>query len=123
MLTRSSGTDSAPHPLTAKNVGSGNNPPAGVFTQPCATQLVLLALEEAIEKGIISESDITEEKLIGFFNKFGRSFYKLPDNSSGPKIVLERKGNTVPTSISRGDLEVGISKAGSEIFSLSWEKA
>lgn len=122
-LTKRSGTDSAPHPLASKNVGSGKAPPAGVFTQPCATQLVLLALEEAIEKDIISESDVTQEKLVGFFSKHGRSFYKLPDNSAGPKIILERKGLTVPDSISKGDLEVGISKAGSSIFSLTWEKA
>lgn len=122
LLMMYSGTDSAPHPLASKNVGSGNSPPAGVFTQPCATQLVLLALEEATEKGIISESNVTQEKLVGFFNKYGRSFYKLPDNSAGPKIILERKGQTIPDTISKGDLEVGISKAGSSIFSLSWEK-
>lgn len=104
-------------------MGSDNSPPAGVFTQPYATQLVLLALEDATEKGIISESDVTQEKLEGFLSRFGRKFYKLPNNSAGPKIVLERKGETIPTSIKRGDLEVGISKAGAPVFSLRWEKA
>jgi dihydroorotase len=99
------GTDSAPHPLASKNVGSDNQPPAGVFTQPCATQLVLLALEEAAEKDIISDADITQEKLEGFLSKFGRAFYKLPPSSSGSKIILERLGGQIPKSISKGDLE------------------
>ena len=116
-----SGTDSAPHPLASKNVGSDNQPPAGVFTQPCATQLVLLALEEAAEKGIISDADITQEKLEGFLSKFGRAFYKLPPSSSGSKIILERLGGQIPKSISKGDLEVGISRGGTSVFSLRWE--
>ena len=71
---------------------------------------------------------MTQEKLEGFLSKFGRKFYKLPDNnssssSSGSKIVLERKGETIQTSIQRGDLEVGLSRAGAEVFSLRWEKA
>jgi len=118
------GTDSAPHPLMSKNVGEGKAPAAGVFTQPYATQLVLLALEDATEKGIISEADVTQDKLEGFLSKFGRKFYKLPESSSsGSKIVLERKGETIQTSIKRGDLEIGISRAGAEVFSLRWEKA
>lgn len=119
----SSGTDSAPHPLASKNVGSAHNPPAGVFTQPYATQLVLLALEDATEKGILSESDVTQEKLEGFLSGFGRKFYKLPENTSGSKIVLERKGEKIATSIKRDDLEVGNSRAGTPVFSLRWEKA
>ncbi|KAI6780244.1 dihydroorotase-like protein [Emericellopsis cladophorae] len=117
------GTDSAPHPLASKSA-QGMAPPAGVFTQPYATQLVLRAFEEATERGIVAESDVTREKLEGFFNKFGRAFYKLDDNSvNGPKIVLERKGEKIPTSIQGEEgLEVGISRSGDEVFSLRWEK-
>ena len=116
-----SGTDSAPHPFASKSA-QGKAPPAGVFTQPYATQLVLRAFEDATEKGIIAESDVTQEKLEGFFNKFGRAFYKLSDNSNGPKIVLERKGEKIPTSVQGEGLEVGISRSGDEVFSLSWEE-
>lgn len=112
------GTDSAPHPLSSKQV-TGQAPPAGVFTQPYATQLVLLALEEATAKGIISEADVTQQKLENFLSTYGRTFYKLP-TTGGSKIILERKGETIPVSIKSGDLEVGISRAGSEIFSLRW---
>lgn len=85
-------------------------------------QLVLLALEEAIAGGIISEGDVTQEKLEGFLSKFGRSFYKLPDVSLGPRVVFERRGEVVAKSIvsAEAGVEVGLSRAGAEIFSLSW---
>ncbi|KAI6089140.1 Dihydroorotase [Hypoxylon rubiginosum] len=116
------GTDSAPHPLQSKTSAAEGKAPAGVFTQPYAVQLVLLALEEAIERGVITEADVTQEKLEGFLSRFGRRFYKLPEES-GKKIVLERKGEKIPASIHSedGKTEVGISKAGAEVFSLAWK--
>ncbi|KAI0850398.1 Dihydroorotase [Daldinia vernicosa] len=118
------GSDSAPHPLQSKTSAEQGKAPAGVYTQPYVTQLVLLALEEAIDRGVITEADVTQEKLAGFLSQFGRRFYKLPE-SSGKKIVLERKGEKIPASVSSkdGSIEVGISKAGTEVFSLSWEEA
>ncbi|KAH7031286.1 uncharacterized protein B0I36DRAFT_121016 [Microdochium trichocladiopsis] len=119
------GSDSAPHQLSTK---SATPPPAGVFTQPVAVQLVLLALEEATEKGIVSEADITQDRLEAFLSRSGRKFYKLPEQSpaaaaAGSKIVLERKqGETIPQSIKSADgkAEIGISKAGAQVFALSW---
>lgn len=98
--------------------------PAGVFTQPAATQLVLLALEEAIERGDIKEADVTQEKLEGFLSRFGRKFYQLPE-PSGKKLVLERKGEKIPASVKSADggVEVGISRAGTEVFSVRFEDA
>lgn len=98
--------------------------PAGVFTQPFATQLVLLGLEEAIERGVITEADVTQEKLEGFLSRFGRRFYKLPEVSE-KKIVMERRGEKIPASVvsKDGNIEVGISRAGAEVFSLRWEGA
>ncbi|KAF3055993.1 putative dihydroorotase [Daldinia childiae] len=115
------GSDSAPHPLQSKTSAEQGKAPAGVYTQPYVTQLVLLALEEAIDRGVIAEADVTQEKLAGFLSQFGRRFYKLRE-SSGKKIVLERKGEKIPASVSskNGSIEVGISKAGTEVFSLSW---
>ncbi|KAI8962733.1 Dihydroorotase [Daldinia sp. FL1419] len=117
------GSDSAPHPLQSKTSAEQGKAPAGVYTQPYVTQLVLLALEEAIERGVITEADITQEKLAGFLSQFGRRFYKLPESSG--KIVLERKGEKIPASVSNenGSIEVGISKAGAEVFTLSWGEA
>jgi dihydroorotase len=86
------------------------------------TQLVLLALEEGVERGVITDDDITQEKLEGFLSRNGRKFYKLPETAS-KKIVLERKGEKIAESIKskNGNVEVGISRAGTEVFSLQWE--
>lgn len=98
--------------------------PAGVFTQPFATQLVILALQEAIERGVIEEHEVTQERLEQFLSRSGRRFYKLPDPAAEgpPKIVLERKGETIPTSIKSADgtLEIGLSRPTAPIFSLRW---
>ncbi|KAI1363000.1 Dihydroorotase [Xylaria arbuscula] len=114
------GSDSAPHPLVNKQ---GQPVPAGVFTQPYATQLVLLALEEATEKGIVDEKEVTQESIEGFLSLNGRRFYKLPEpSSSGSRIVVKRTGEMIPASIRNADgtLEVGISKANATVFSLKW---
>ncbi|KAE8447570.1 hypothetical protein EG329_010700 [Mollisiaceae sp. DMI_Dod_QoI] len=115
------GSDSAPHPLASK---SHQPVPAGVFTQPFATQLVILALEEAIERGVIDEHEVTQERLENFLSRSGRRFYKLPEPSAEgqPKIVLERKGDTIPVSIKSADgtTEIGLSRPTAPIFSLSW---
>jgi dihydroorotase len=87
------------------------------------TQLVLLALEEGIERGVISEEDVTQEKLEEFLSKSGRRFYKLPE-TSGNTIVLERKGEKISASVKSESeaVEVGISRADAEVFSLTWVK-
>jgi len=98
--------------------------PAGVFTQPFVTQLVILAIEEAIERGVVEEREVTQARLELFLSRSGRRFYKLPDPASeGPSwIVLERKGETIPSSISStdGTLEVGLSRPTAPVFSLRW---
>ncbi|KAG5823188.1 hypothetical protein H9Q74_006724 [Fusarium xylarioides] len=115
------GSDSAPHPLQSKTSAEQGKAPAGVFTQPYVVQLVLLGLEEAIDRGVISEADVTQEILENFLSRNGRRFYKLPE-TSGKKIILERKGDKILTSIKSADskTEVGISRHGAEVFSLTW---
>ncbi|KAL7621165.1 dihydroorotase [Parahypoxylon ruwenzoriense] len=124
------GSDSAPHSLPSKRdpAHPSQPAPAGVFTQPFATQLVLLALEDAVERGVVSADAVTSDALGGFLSRHARAFYKLPPpDEKTSKIVLERKGETVPASIRAGApaedgsvLEVGLSKAGAGVFSLSW---
>lgn len=93
-----------------------------MFTQPFATQLVILALEEAVKRGVINEDNITQERLEQFLSKSGRRFYKLPDPAAGTKIVLKRKDEKIPTSIKSldGSVEIGISRAGAGVLSLRW---
>ena len=79
------GTDSAPHGLRKKygGMGGGNDNAvvvpgkcaAGVFTQPYATQLVLEAVEGAVERGVIGKEEVGREVLEGFLGGFGRRFY------------------------------------------------
>jgi dihydroorotase len=118
------GSDSAPHPIQSKTFAEQGKAPAGVFTQPYTTQLVLLALQEAIERGTISEADVNQEKLEGFLSRFGRRFYRLPEVPV-KKIVLERKGETIAKSVRSedGTIEVGISRGDAEVFSLSWSES
>ncbi len=98
------GSDSAPHPVSAKeitlprdehsllvNQGHGDAKisqtpsrkkvaaAAGIFTQPYCTQLVLDGLELAVKEGLISEESITLEILKGFLSKHGRQFYRVDD--------------------------------------------
>ncbi|CAK7245154.1 MAG: dihydroorotase [Sporothrix thermara] len=120
------GSDSAPHALQSKTSAAPGKAPAGVFTQPYATQLVLLGLQEGIERGVIAEDAVNEDVLAGFLSHHGRRFYKLPEAaaaSTTKKVVLERQGATIPASIrsADGSVEVGNSRAGDEVFTLRWE--
>ena len=85
---------------------------------------MILALEEAIGRGVLEVDEVTQDQLEQFLGRSGRRFYKLPDPATEgkPKIVLERKGETIPTSIKSADgtLEVGLSKSMAPVFSLSW---
>ncbi|GFF37890.1 dihydroorotase, homodimeric type [Aspergillus udagawae] len=119
------GSDSAPHPRIAKQGGAEGTakPPAGVFTQPCVVQYVLLALEEGVERGVIANEDITQEKLANFLSVYGRRFYKLPEATE--RIVLERNGEVIPESVKSedGSVEVALSRGGDEVFSLTWKSS
>lgn len=110
------GTDSAPHDISAKK-GKGNTA-AGVFTQPYAVAYVLTALEEAIERGDIEDSQVTQELLEGFLGGFGRKFYGVPPTDE--KIVLEKTGEIVVESIKGEGLEVVPFRKGKGTWSVRW---
>lgn len=69
------GTDSAPHPVAAKE---GATPPAGIFTAPAAIELYAQVFEE--------EGKL--ENLEKFASLNGPAFYGLPPNEE--KITLEK---------------------------------
>ncbi|KAI5867653.1 dihydroorotase, homodimeric type [Durotheca rogersii] len=118
------GSDSAPHPLASKRAAPPAPPPAGVFTQPVATQLVVLAVEEAAARGVVddADADAVRARLEGFLSRHGRAFYRLPPPPPPQEAIrLERRSETVPASVgTAGALEVGVSRAGAPVFSLSW---
>ena len=120
------GTDSAPHPLRSKKGGMGNDCgkcAAGVFTQPYATQIVLEALEEGVEKGILDREDVREEVLRGFLGETGRKFYGVEESkrkikiTAGEETVVERL--SVMESGKEADVVVPF-RRGLPVYSLQW---
>ncbi|KAL8747518.1 MAG: hypothetical protein Q9190_000606 [Brigantiaea leucoxantha] len=113
------GSDSAPHPITLKY--SKDKSAAGIFTQPYATQLVIEALEAAVEVGIMKGEDIVLENIKGFLSGHGRAFYGLEKLSSA-KIELS-KGTENITDILQNDdesLQVVPFRRGEKTRTLTW---
>jgi len=81
------GTDSAPHPRSAKEASCGC---AGIYTAHAGIELYAIAFEEA---GAL-------DKLEAFASRFGPQFYGLPVNTE--TITLVREGWTVAQSIEFG---------------------
>jgi len=123
------GTDSAPHPLRAKKGGKGSEVgkcAAGVFTQPYATQLVLEAWEEAVEKKIIEKEQLTMDVVKGFLGTFGRRFYGVPPSEKTIKVVSGQE--TIMASLplpsaekNNGEQDVVVPlKRNAPVYSLKW---
>jgi len=81
------GTDSAPHPRSAKEASCGC---AGIYTAHAGIELYAIAFEEA---GAL-------DRLEAFASRFGPQFYGLPVNTE--TITLVREGWTVAQSIEFG---------------------
>lgn len=113
------GTDSAPHPAINKR---GDKVAAGVFTQPYAVGLVVDALEQAVEKKIISAEDVTKEGLEGFLSSFGRKFYGALD-TKGEKVVLRRQGVKIQDLLisKDGKVEVVPFRRGQTTWAAEWQ--
>jgi dihydroorotase len=113
------GSDSAPHPATKK---TGGVAAAGVFTQPYVTQLVLDALEKGVETGWLREEDISAATLEGFLSRFGREFYKVPDERQ-EKIVLTKGKSHIRHSLVTPDAEhVVLFREGQPTWTVAWKK-
>ena len=82
------GTDSAPHPQSAKENACGC---AGIFSAPTAIELYAEAFEQI---GAL-------HKLEAFASRNGARFYGLPENTG--TITLLKKPQAVPESVSIGD--------------------
>lgn len=112
------GSDSAPHPTAAKE--KKGCPAAGCFTQSYATQLVMDALELAVEREWIKEEKVTKEILEDFLGNFGRAFYRV-QNKGGEKVVLSKKGEKVGQTIGNEKITVVNFRAGAETWSVEWK--
>ena len=99
------GTDSAPHPQSAKESACGC---AGIYSAHAAIELYAEAFDQA---GAL-------DKLEGFASFFGADFYRLPRNQG--TITLLKKKWTVPLSYASGTESVVPLRAGQTVaWSLS----
>jgi dihydroorotase len=94
------GTDSAPHPRTAKEAACGC---AGVYSAHAAIELYAAAFEEA---GALP-------RLEGFASRFGAEFYGLPQNQD--TITLVREEWTVPQTLAFGKEQLVPLRAGETV--------
>lgn len=94
------GTDSAPHPKSAKEASCGC---AGMYTAHAAIELYAEAFEEA---GAL-------DKLEGFASFYGADFYGLPRNTD--QVTLRKESWLVPESIPFADDVLVPLRAGQEI--------
>ena len=78
------GTDSAPHPVSAKETACGC---AGIFTAPCALEIYAEVFEE---EGAL-------DRLEAFTSLNGPAFYRLPVNEA--RVTLRREPFAVPENI------------------------
>ena len=116
------GSDSAPHPVAAKRGGEDGRAKtaAGVFTQPYVTQLVLDALEQGVERGVLREDYVTAEKLQGFLSRHGRAFYRL-HRAGRESITLTHDGAKICSTVGadRG-IQVVPFRSGHDTWTVSW---
>ncbi|CCH43747.1 Dihydroorotase [Wickerhamomyces ciferrii] len=106
------GSDSAPHPLHAKQVHVGVC--AGVYTQALAIPYIAQVFDK---QGKL-------DKLKGFVSDFGKQFYEIKEEDlvSKDHTILVRKEQQVPDVVSQGDLKVAPFKAGEKLdFSIEWK--
>jgi len=115
------GSDSAPHTTQAKHVKQ--QPAAGVFTQPYATQLVLDAFELAYKGCILKEEDdIAAEILENFLGGFGRSFYRAPDKRKERTVLKKGDEKIVEVVKKEGeDIEIVPFRRGQKTWSVIWK--
>ncbi|HJU16587.1 MAG TPA: dihydroorotase [Stellaceae bacterium] len=91
------GSDSAPHPVAAKEAACGC---AGIFTAPAAIELYAEVFEE---EGAL-------DRLEGFAALFGPAFYRLPANEA--RITLRREPLAVPERVGAGESAIVPFRAG-----------
>ena len=94
------GTDSAPHPVGAKETACGC---AGIYTAHAALELYAEAFD-AVGK---------LDKLEGFASQFGADFYGLPRNST--RVTLKREAWTVPAMQAMGEYSLVPLRAGQTV--------
>lgn len=114
------GTDSAPHDRGKKR--GEDKVAAGVFTQPYALGYVLDALVKGIERGVIDESEVSQEVLEGFFGSWGRSFYQVKDDI-GEKVILRKGAEKIVDLLEKEGVSVSVVpfRKAEQTWSVQWK--
>jgi dihydroorotase len=77
------------------------------------------AFEEAIARGVIKESDVTQEILEGFLGGHGRKFYGIDESKE--RIILRKGKEVVQESFSGEGVEVVPFRKGLSTWSVEWK--
>ncbi|KAF2819575.1 Dihydroorotase [Ophiobolus disseminans] len=114
------GTDSAPHDRGKKR--GEDKVAAGVFTQPYAVGYVLDALEKGMQRGVVNESEVSQEGLEGFFGGWGRKFYDIKDERK-ERIVLRKWKERVVDVLEKDGVGVSVVpfRKGEQTWSVEWK--
>jgi dihydroorotase len=99
------GTDSAPHPVSAKETACGC---AGIFTAPCALEIYAEVFEE----------EAALDRLEAYASLNGPAFYRLPINEA--RVTLRREPFVVPENIGERETALVPFRAGE---TLRWRLA
>ena len=83
--------------------------------------MVIDALENAVEWGILKDEDVTVERLKGFMGDFGRRFYKVENEPRG-EIELRRGEDHIMDVLQNDDqsMQVVPFRRGEKTWGLSW---
>jgi len=97
-----------------------------VFTQSGAVGYVLDALVKGVERGIVREEDVSQERLEGFFGNWGRKFYEVeePEREGKRERIVTRRGKGKVVDLLRRDgldVEVVPFRKGEETWSVEWK--
>ncbi|KAI9659398.1 MAG: hypothetical protein M1821_001656 [Bathelium mastoideum] len=113
------GSDSAPHPVTAKR--GGDKIAAGVFTQPYTTQTVLDAFERACDAGVLRSEDISVATLEKFLSRSGRKFYGI-DDGIDERMMIFKDSERIAEALSSdtSNIEVVPFRKGEKTWTVRW---
>jgi dihydroorotase len=83
---------------------------------------VIDALQMGVEKEVLTEDDVTPEKLKNFLSEFGRSFYQLSDDKK-ETIVLRKPTESVEEILRTADsaIEVVPFRRGKLTWGVEWK--
>ncbi len=105
--------------MKAKKDGTGKTA-AGVFTQPYLLPLVIGAFEQAIERKVITEDEVTVTILEGFLGGWGREFYGISD-AGNETVVLRNGTEIIQDSFAGNGVEVIPFRRGQRTWSIDWK--